>query len=78
LVVLHFGGLNRFAVSMNFVLFTTMKVLHAFDVGKNVLVFKLSSAERSVLEENPASGLAIGDRPGEQVFGGWLEDFLHN
>jgi hypothetical protein len=62
LVVLHLGGSNRIAVSENFFLFTTMKALHALDVGENVLVFKLSGAEGSILEENSAGSLSICDR----------------
>ena len=73
---MSFGSLDRFCITKNFFLFTSMKALHAFDVSKDVLVFKLGSAERSIFEKHSASSLALCDRPLEQIFRGWLEDFL--
>lgn len=78
LVVVHLGDLDGLVVPKDFFLFTTMKILHTLDVGKDVLVLKLLSAERCVLEENSARSLPFCHRPLEQVSGGWLKDFLDN
>jgi hypothetical protein len=78
LIVLSFGSLNGFVVSNNFFLLTSMKGLHAFDVSKDVLVFKLGSAERSILEKHSASMLGLCNRPLGQIFCGWFEYFLDN